>query len=93
MSIWYTTENSSVDKPAEIDKTSSKVYNYIRKDFVEVPAEGTEGEIDFRPAHWQWQEQKVKKSDWDIYEKILGHDDALDDVYAALTELADMIVG
>lgn len=67
--IWYISENSSAEKPAEIDKTSSKVYNYIRKDFVEIPAQESEGEEDmffpgFGSAHWQYQEAKIRKKDW-----------------------------
>ena len=69
MSIWYTSENSSAEKPAEIDKTSSKVFNYIRKNFVEIPAQESEGEEDmFFPglnsAHWQYQEAKIRKTEW-----------------------------
>ena len=72
MSIWYTSENSSAEKPAEIDKTSSKVFNYIRKDFVEIPAQESEGEEDmffpgFGSAHWQYQEAKIRKKDWDNF--------------------------
>ena len=67
--IWYTSENSSAEKPAEIDKTSSKVYNYIRKDFVEIPAQESEGEEDmffpgFGSAHWQYQEAKIRKIEY-----------------------------
>lgn len=72
MSIWYTSENSSAEKPAEIDKTSSKVFNYIRKDFVEIPAKEPEGEEDelfpgLNSAHWQYQEAKIRKKDWDTF--------------------------
>ena len=69
--IWYTSENSSAEKPAEIDKTSSKVFNYIRKDFVEIPAQESEGEEELFPglnsAHWQYQEAKIRKKDWDNF--------------------------
>lgn len=91
--MWYKVENGSVEKPVVLDQTSSKVYVYVRKDFVEVPASGEEGTSEYRPTHWEWMECKIRKEDWVIFEKVLGHDDALDDVYAALTELADMIVG
>lgn len=69
MSIWYTCENGSPEKPAEIDKTSSKVFNYIRKDFVEIPAQESEDEFmpGFGSAHWQYQEAKVRKKDWDSF--------------------------
>lgn len=70
--MWYLSENSSPEKPAEIDKTSSKVFNYIRKDFVEIPAQESEGEEDmffpgFGSAHWQYQEAKIRKKDWDNF--------------------------
>lgn len=84
--MWRRSENGSLDKPLEIDKESSKKYVYVRKNFEEVPAANE------TPAHWRWDETKVPKEDWEVYEKILGHDSALEDVYAALTELAEMIV-
>ena len=82
--MWYKNENGSLDKPVSVDTTSSKVYAYVRKDFVQI--EGTE-EI---PAHWQWLEMKLSKDAIAIYQE---HNDALDDIYAALTELAELIVG
>lgn len=90
--MWYKCQNGSVDvKPAALDKESSKKYVYVRKDFTEIPASGEEGfEI---PAHWEWMEMKIPKDDWNVYEHVLEHDAALDDVYAALTELADIIAG
>ena len=90
--MWYKCENGSLDRPQDIDSTSSAIYVYVRKDIVEVPA--TEGEgRDGRPAHYEWMETKIPKQDWEIYEQVLSHNEALDDVYAALTELAELIVG
>ena len=85
--MWYRNENGSVVKPAEIDNTSSELYVYVRKDFEEV------AETEENPAHWTWMETKVRKEDWETYAKVMGHDSALDDVYAALTELAEIIAG
>lgn len=85
--MWYTAENGSLTLPAALDNTSSRVYVYVRKDFTVV--EATEDV----PAHYRWQEMKIPKADWAVYEKALGHDEALDDVYAALTELAELIEG
>lgn len=85
--MWYKSENGSLDRPQEIDSTSSAVYVYVRKDITEIPAE------EDRPAHYEWMETKIRKEDWEVYEQVLGHGEALDDVYAALTELAEMIVG
>ena len=85
--MWYQNQNGSEDKPVALDRNSSKVYTYVRKDFELIPA--TE-EV---PAHWIWQEMKVKKEDWGVYEQVLEHDNALDDVYAAITELAELVIG
>ena len=87
---WYRTENGDSVKPSAIDRESSKVYVYVRKNFEAVPASG-EGE-QIIPAHWSWMETRVPKEDWEIYEKVINHGEALDDVYAALTELAEMIL-
>ena len=86
--MWYKNENGSITKPEEIDRDTSKVYVFVRKDFVEVPADG-----DDHPAHWEWMERKIRKDDWATYQTVMGHETALDDVYAALTELAEIIAG
>lgn len=85
--MWYKCENGSLDRPQDIDSTSSAVYVYVRKNITAVP------EAEGRPAHYEWMETKIPKEDWEIYEQVLSHGEALDDVYAALTELAEMIVG
>ena len=85
--MWYVNSNSDSIKPEVLDTISSKKWNYIRKNFELI--ESTE-EV---PEHWQWLETKIDKDDWELYEEILGHDEALDDVYAALTELAEIIAG
>lgn len=89
--MWRKRSNFNTVKPEPIDKKSSKTYVYIRKNFTEVPA--SEGMFIKMPAHWEWLEMKVPKQDWDIFEEILEHDKALDDVYGALTELASLIEG
>ena len=83
--MWYPACNGDSNKPTALDTTSSQVYNYARKDFRLI--EGTE-EV---PAHWQWLETKIRKEDWDLFTHLTDHDEALDDVYAALTELAALI--
>ena len=89
--MWYRAENGDSIRPAAIDQTSSRIYVYVRKNITFVEESG-EGEF-FRPAHYEWLEAKILKTNWDIYEKVIGHDDALDDVYSALIELAEMIAG
>lgn len=86
--MWYKVIGDVI-KPNELDNTSSKKYVYIRKNFIEVSTPPT----DFEPAstHWEWDEQKILKDDWSIFSQVMDHDVALDDVYAALTELAEII--
>lgn len=85
--MWYHNENSDDIKPAALDRTSSKIYIYVRKQFELITA------TEDIPAHWSWQETKIRKDDWLLYESLMEHNNALDDVYAALTELAELIVG
>lgn len=83
--MWYQNENGSQDKPAAVDRETSKVYVYIRRNFRLIEADGEE-----RPAHWVWEEAKISKDALVIYEE---QNEAFDDVYAALTELAELIAG
>ena len=85
--MWYVNSNSDDIKPSALDTTSSQKWNYIRKAFEEVPAS------EDIPAHWQWKEIKIRKEDWMIYEQVMNHETALDDVFAALVELAEIIEG
>lgn len=84
--MWYRNENGDDRRPAEIDSTSSQVYVYVRRDIVRV--EATED----APAHYRWEEMKIPREMWAVCEKVFSHDGALEDVYAALAELAGMIV-
>ena len=63
------------------------MYVFVRRNFVLVAAE------EERPEHWTWEEQKILKTDWAVYEQVLEHGEALDDVYDALAELAELIIG
>lgn len=85
--MWYHAMNGAEQQPIALDKNSSKKYVYVRKNFILIPAQ------DDNAAHWEWDEIKIKKEDWVIYESVMAHDSALDDVYAALTELAAIVAG
>ena len=84
--MWNRSENSTSEKPLALDRKSSREYVYVRKDFVFV--ESTEE----RPAHWTYLEARIPMKDWELFVELMDHADALDDVYAALTELAELIV-
>lgn len=85
--MWKTVENGVAVRPSEVDAASSRVNVYIRRNFVLVPATHD------APEHYKWEEMRIPRDALGIYEQVRGHDGALDDVYAALTELAEMIVG
>lgn len=88
--MWKRCYSATSVKPESLDVTSSQKWNYIRKDFELIEASGEEGhEI---PEHWTFLENKVLKEDWETYTQVIDHGEALNDVYAALTELAEMIV-
>lgn len=88
--MWRHAENSGYARPEELDTTSSQKVVYVRKNIIFVE-ERTEEDQTF-PAHYEWDEMTIPKEDWAVYEQVIGHGAALDDVYAALTELAEMIV-
>ena len=89
--MWYEVENGSVARPADVDSTSSRAYVYVRRNIVFIE-EVRGGDEIISPAHYRWEEMKIPREMWEVCRKVFAHDDALDDVYAALTELADMIV-
>ena len=89
--MWYRNENSGYARPSEVDTTSSKAYAYLRRN-IEFVEERTRPDGEVEEAHYTWEETKIPKDVWDVCEKVLAHDGALDDVYSALTELAEMIL-
>ena len=58
---WYKNSNGESVKPVALDTTSSKKWNYVRKDFSLITA--TE---DFS-EHWEWQELKIAKEQYDSW--------------------------
>ena len=60
--MWYRTEITS--KPELQDTTSSKVYNYDRRNIVEEQRTDEKGNV---TTAYVFEERKVKKEDWDSY--------------------------
>lgn len=56
---WYTTQ--STVKPETLDLTSSKIYNYVRRNIEESEVEGV--------TFYTYEEMKIKKDDWPMYLK------------------------
>lgn len=71
---WHRCENGEDVRPTEVDDTSSAVYVYVRRNIVEV-AESQE-----RPAHYEWDELRIPRSSWEIWEQVEINADAISDV-------------
>lgn len=70
----------STVKPNELDTTSSKIYNYIRKDIQE---KTREDEMSGKTiTYYEYNEQKIRKEDWNIYEGMTNN--SADIVYIAM---------
>ena len=54
---WYKSESATY--PLEVDTTSSKKYNYIRRNITEVVKEDV--------TYYQFEELKIAKEDWSLY--------------------------
>ena len=63
---WYKSE--SMTKPLEVDTISSKAYNYVRKN-IQTKVETVDDET---ITTYFYEECKIKKEDWDIYQDILA---------------------
>lgn len=87
--MWRKVTNGSDNRPADIDETTSGKYIYARRNIIRVEASG-EGE-EAVGAHYEWEELKIPREMWEIARAVFEHNSALDDVYAALTELAEII--
>lgn len=63
---WYNVESTVM--PEEIDTTTSKIYNYIRRGIVHVEREQEDGET---ITVYLYEECKINKESWGMYEELL----------------------
>ena len=83
--MWKLTENSSSEKPLDVDETSSQSIVYVRKEFKEIPVLDEEGqEIG---SKWQYMENTIPKTDWETYKNLLDTQADITDIQLALVEL------
>lgn len=73
--MWYHSSNSNNIRPAEVDLTSSPTTVFVRKNFVLVPA--IEGDNP-TPEHWEYDERKMTKSEYELYADNVALRDYLD---------------
>lgn len=69
--MWSRVESN--DRPSELDTTSSKVYNYVRRNIEEKTKE-EDGRI---VTYYEFYEEKVNKEIWELYIRVSDLEDAL----------------
>lgn len=79
----------STIRPAELDTTSSRKFNYVRKNIVEEQRETEQGTI----TMYVYDELKVAKADWELFETVSDSAERIADVEDAVIELAELIGG
>lgn len=84
--MWRKSSSSGSVKPEALDKESSKVVVYVRKDFTEVPSHDMDGTQ--TGTRWEYMENAVPKEDWGVYEQIVENMNGIADLEDALCELS-----
>ena len=69
--MWSRVESN--DRPSELDTTSSKVYNYVRRNIEEKTKE-EDGRI---ITYYEYYEEKVNKEMWELYVRVSDLEDAI----------------
>jgi len=69
--MWSRVESN--DRPSELDITSSKVYNYVRRNIEEKTKEEDGRTI----TYYEYYEEKVNKEMWELYVRVSDLEDAL----------------
>ena len=82
MSTWY--EGTSSVYPSLVDTTSSKKWVYVRRNIEEHEREDDEG---IKEIFYSFEETKIPKDVWAIFEKETDNSERLADVEEAITEL------
>ena len=80
--MWY--KSSSTISPSTIDLTSSKIYVYIRKNIEETIIEDEEGTT---TTLYVYDEMKIPKEVYGIFEQTITEDQRISDIEDVLTEI------
>lgn len=67
MTDYVNVECMQEGKPLEIDTDSSPSVVYQRQNIVEVDAVGTEGDVDYNPKHWEYEERTMTRTEYAQY--------------------------
>ena len=82
MSAWYDGESSVY--PQLVDTTSSKKWVYVRRNIEEHEREDEQG---IKEIFYSFEETKIPKDVWVIFEKEADNSERIADVEEAITEL------
>ena len=85
--MWHKSENTI--RPAQLDKSSSKVYNIITKNVEEVTYIDDEGK---ETTKFVYDEAFILKEDWEVYESILQNKSDMQDIAEALDILTTIVL-
>lgn len=80
--MFYKTESAS--EPQTVDTTSSKVYNYVRKNIEKVNRDNA--------SVYTYDEIKIPKEQWHLYEQneaLKAENESLNDMMLSLVEVID----
>lgn len=80
--MWYKSESTA--RPEIVDSTSSKVYVYVRKNIEEVEREDEQGNT---YTVYVYDEMKVPKEVYGIFENQILADSRLADIEEVITEI------
>lgn len=86
--IWKKAE--SAERPIELDTTSSKTVNYVRKNIVEVKREQPDGTS---MTMYEFDELAVPKADWLLFNGLSESTTRIAEAEDAIIELAGIIGG
>ena len=85
--MWHKSENTI--RPAQLDTSSSKVYNIITKNVEEVTYIDDEEK---EATKFVYDETFILKEDWDIFTSILQNQSDLQDIAEALDILTTIVL-
>lgn len=74
----------STIRPETLDTTSSRKYNYVRKDITEEVVPQEEGDP---ITMYNYKELMVPKEDWDIFTSTIANDSRITDIEDVITEI------
>lgn len=77
MTNYKLVQGTQTEIPKEIDTDSSPNVVYQRKNIVRISALGTEGEENYIPEHWEYEERTMTVTEYEQYRIAMEQADAI----------------